>query len=233
VSALILDGVFKSRGRGLRATPVLRNVSLAVESGEVVVVEGPSGSGKTTLLSVAGGLLSPDGGEVRLDGQSMRALSFAARRRLRARSVGVVFQRSNLLPGLTVRENVRLMAGLAGVSTAEARGETEALLEALRVAHVGDRYPRELSGGEEQRVAVARALVHRPRLVLADEPTGSLDRASGAAVADQMAELARSRGAAVLLATHDPRLRAYATRRFVLRDGTLESAEVSASEEAL
>jgi len=221
MSALELRGVWKSRGRQPRAVAALRGVSLAAAPGELVLIEGPSGVGKTTLLAVAAGLLRPDAGEVLLAGRSLMAMGPAAKRTHRARAVGFVFQRSNLLEALTARENVLLMAALARMPRPEAERETGRLLELLGVAHAADRRPGTLSGGEEQRVAVARALVHRPAVVLADEPTGNLDSAAGQAVAESLQALARARGAAVLVATHDPRLAGFATRRLRMLDGRL------------
>jgi putative ABC transport system ATP-binding protein len=222
MTALTLERVSKSRGSGRRAVRVLSDVSLHLAGGEVVLLEGPSGAGKTTLLAVAAGLLLPDGGRVVLDGQSPAELSPADRRRHRARSVGFVFQRSNLLDQLTVLDNVLLAAALAGLRPEEARPASGELLAHLGIAAMAARYPRELSGGEEQRAAVARALVHRPALVLADEPTGNLDGASGLAVADLLASTARERGAAVLIATHDLRLQPFATRTVGIRDGAIQ-----------
>jgi putative ABC transport system ATP-binding protein len=224
VSALVLKDVSRSRGQGAQRTPALRGVSLAVDAGEVVIVQGPSGSGKTTLLAVAGALLTPDAGTVELGGRALGSTDDAERRRLRARSVGFVFQRACLLERLSARDNLRLAAALAGLPADEAEREADALLERLGLRGRQDRHPSELSGGEEQRVAVARALVHRPAVILADEPTASLDGANGRAVAEALAALARERRAAVLLATHDSRLVPFGTRRLVLRDGELRAA---------
>lgn len=222
MSALQLHNVSKTRGARRHAVRALIDVSLAVEPGEFVLLQGPSGSGKTTLLAVAGGLLEPDWGDVRVEGRSLGGVDPAGRRRLRAARLGFVFQRSNLLPNLSARENVLVQAALAGFSPRESAQRTEELLEALGVASLGERRPGELSGGEEQRVAVARALVHRPALVLADEPTANLDGASGTAVAGELRALAVACGAAVLVATHDFRLEAHATRRVGILDGRLE-----------
>jgi len=222
VSALELASVVKVRGAGHHAVRALDGVSLRVEAGELVLLQGPSGSGKTTLLAVAAGLLGADAGEVVLDGHALGREGVAGRRRLRARRVGFVFQRSNLLPRLTALENVALQAALAGIPPAEAQRRALAVLEQLGLAGLAARQPESLSGGEEQRVAVARALVHAPALVLADEPTASLDGASGRAVVDRLLWSARELGAAVLVATHDPRLEPCATRRVRIADGRLE-----------
>ena len=179
MTPLVLQEVSKTRGTGSRAVPVLHDVSLSVNAGEFVLIEGPSGAGKTTLLAVAGGLLTPERGRVFLDGRELHLHGRAADRQHRAKAVGFVFQRANLLPRLTVRDNVQLMGLLAGLSRSDVQHDADDLLGRLRLGRLRDRYPRELSGGEEQRVAVVRALVHRPSVVLADEPTGSLDRASG------------------------------------------------------
>jgi len=226
MNALVLEDVHKDRGQGLRRVQALRGVSLAVACGEVVLVEGPSGAGKTTLLAVAAGLLSADRGEVILDGHPLSALGPAARRTLRARAVGFVFQRANLLPRLTARDNVLLAAATAGLAPRRATAETDLLFEALGIADVGARHPDELSGGQEHRVAIARALVHRPAVVFADEPTGHLDSVSGRAVAAALASLAIEVHAAVIVATHDPRLHDIASRRVRIEDGRLRNGEV-------
>ena len=221
MTALSLHEVVKARGQGRQRVAALRGVTLALAPGDVVLLEGPSGSGKTTLLSVAAGLLTPDSGAVAIGGQDLAALGPAGTRALRARRVGFVFQRANLLDGLDVRENVCIAAALAGMSAAEGGAATDRLLDALGLLALAHRRTEALSGGEEHRVAVARALVHRPAVVLADEPTGSLDGASGEAVARALTDLARKDGVAVLIATHDARLRPFATRRVVLVDGSL------------
>lgn len=219
---LELAGVSKVRGRGPQVVQALRDVWLRMASGELALLEGPSGSGKTTLLSVAAGLLTPDGGEVRVAGAPMSAVDAASRRRLRARRIGFVFQRANLLPGLDALENVLVQAALAGVDSGGARRRAAELLENLGVRHLARRHVGGLSAGEEQRFAVARALVHEPALVLADEPTASLDAAAGRAVVEALEDLGRRRGAAVLVATHDPRLAGLATRRIRMADGVVE-----------
>ena len=218
---LALTDVSKTRGQGRHAVRALQQASLSVDLGEFVLLEGPSGSGKTTLLSVAAGLLLPDSGTVELAGGLLNQMSQAERRTWRAHAVGFVFQRANLLDNLTVRDNVLVAAAIAGVPRSVASAEADRLLSALGISNLADRTPAHLSGGEEHRAAVARALVHRPVVLLADEPTGSLDWASGRAVADAMATLAREQGVAVLVASHDPRLRPFASRIVRLVDGAL------------
>ena len=221
MSSLELRGVGKTRGSGRQAVRALSDVNLRLEPGELVLLEGPSGSGKTTLLSVAAGLLTPDEGTVTLAGHELGPLSPAARRTVRARHVGFVFQRANLLEGLCVRDNVALAGALAGMPRDRAEAEADRLLAALGIAELFDRSPSHLSGGEEHRVAVARALVHTPAVVLADEPTGNLDSASGRSVAEALRSLAAH--SAVLVASHDTRLHPFATRRLWIEDGRLET----------
>ena len=216
-----LKDVRKQRGAGRQAVAALRGVSLEVRAGELVLVEGPSGAGKTTLLAVMAGLLAADQGEVILGGEALHLCSRAVRRQLRARKVGFIFQRPCLLDQLTVRDNLLLQATLAGVAAAEAATRADSLLERLGIGALGSRHPGQLSGGEEQRAAVARALVHRPALVLADEPTASLDRGAGGRVAQALAELAAEQEVAVVLATHDHRLRRLGSRRIWMEDGRL------------
>jgi putative ABC transport system ATP-binding protein len=221
MTLLTIRDVVQTRGLGHRAVTVLEGISVEVDPGEQVLLTGPSGSGKTTLLAVAAGLLTPKQGDVVLAGHSLPSLSQAARCRIRSGNVGFVFQRANLLSGLTVVENVTLAGRLAGMSRRTASRRALKLLEQLGVEQLVGRSPRELSGGEEQRVAVARALVHNPVLVLADEPTGNLDSTAGEAVAQALSEAAELSGCAMIVATHDVRLAAIATRRFRLQDGRL------------
>jgi putative ABC transport system ATP-binding protein len=222
VTPLLLQSVSKHRGVGRRSVLVLREVSLALAPGEIVLLEGPSGSGKTTLLGVAGGVLSPDAGQVFVSDLLLTGQPPARQRELRVRHVGFVFQRANLLSVLTARENIVLMGILAGMTEPDAGRGADQLLAALGMTALADRRPTELSGGEEQRVAVARALVHRPAVVLADEPTGGLDAVTGHAVAEALARLAHERGSAVLIGTHDARLASFASRRLAMTGGRVE-----------
>ncbi|MFI6906297.1 ABC transporter ATP-binding protein [Nonomuraea sp. NPDC050394] len=196
----------------------LNGVSLDVSPGELVAVMGPSGSGKSTLLNLAGGLDRPTSGRVVIEGQDLAEVGDLAA--LRRRNVGYVFQDLNLIPSLTAAENVMLPRELDGVRTRRAREDALAVLAEVALDHIADRFPQELSGGQRQRVAIARALVGERRLLLADEPTGALDTATG----DEILQLLRGRcdaGAAVLLVTHEPRYAGWADKVVFLRDGEI------------
>ncbi|WP_166849748.1 ABC transporter ATP-binding protein [Isoptericola sp. BMS4] len=210
-------------GRGLRhafgPTPVLDDVDLALEEGEVVALLGPSGSGKSTLLHLLAGLLRPDGGEVWLAGRRIDTLSERRRSDLRLRQLGFVFQFGDLVPELTVAENVELPLRLTGVRATAARARATAMLDLLGVAAHADKRLSEVSGGQAQRAAVARALVHEPPVVLADEPTGSLDTTTGELVLEALVAAAARQGTAVLLVTHEMRVASWAHRDVLLRDG--------------
>ena len=218
MSVLVLDQVVRTHGTGEAQVHALRGVSLTVSPGELVAVMGPSGSGKSTLLHLAGGLDTPTGGRVLVEGTDLGALSRKALAQVRRRSVGYVFQDFNLVPALTAAENVALPRELDGASTRTARKEALLALEEVGIPDLADRFPDDMSGGQQQRVAIARALVGERRLVLADEPTGALDSVTGEAVM----VLLRARcdaGAAGVLVTHDARHAAWADRTVFLRDG--------------
>jgi putative ABC transport system ATP-binding protein len=198
-------------------------VSLELAAGESVAVMGPSGSGKSTLLNLVAGLDRPTSGSVTVAGERIDALSETGVARFRNRRIGMIFQFFNLLDDLTVADNVLLPAQLAGLSRATARDRGQELLEALRIDRHRDAYPARLSGGERQRVAIARALVNRPDLLLADEPTGALDTATGNEICELLLDLVGS-GQSMLLVTHNPDLAARcATRTIRLVDGRLAS----------
>ena len=203
------------------SSEVLHGVSLEVARGEVVAVTGPSGSGKSTLLHLLGGLDRPQSGEVYWGGTRADTLDTQARARLRARSVGLVFQHHYLLADLNVLDNLRVPGLLLGQEQTEQAHE---LLVAVGLSGREKAMPGQLSGGERQRVALARALVARPAILLADEPTGSLDTANAQAVCALMIDLARQHGAGVLLVTHDERVAQAADRRLHLLDGSISSA---------
>jgi len=207
--------------------PAVAHVSLAVAHGEALAVMGPSGSGKSTLLNLIAGLDRPTSGAVRVGGDRVDKLSETGLARFRRRQVGMIFQFFNLLDDMTVADNVALPAQLAGRPVAETRARVDELLAALRIAPHRDAYPARLSGGERQRVAIARALVNRPALLLADEPTGALDTATGEEIGELLLDL-NSSGQALVLVTHNPGLAArYARRVIQLVDGQIAGDAVA------
>jgi len=224
-SVIQLSEVTKRYDSGAR--PALDRVSLTVTSGEAVAIMGPSGSGKSTLLNLIAGLDRPTGGTVTVAGQQISTLSETAAARYRRDRVGMIFQFFNLLDDLTVAANVQLPARLAGMGRAAARARADELLVALRIAQYKDAYPGRLSGGQRQRVAIARALVNRPALLLADEPTGALDTATGEEIGQLLADLNQS-GQTLVLVTHNPDLAARHARRVIsVTDGRVTSDDAS------
>jgi len=201
----------------------LRDVDLTIADGEFVAVTGPSGCGKSTLLNLLGGLDRATSGEIELAGRRVEAHSEARWALTRRREVGFVFQFFNLIANLTVADNVELPALLAGVSAREARRRREELLGSLGIADVADAAPGRLSGGQQQRVAIARALVNRPRILLADEPTGNLDSAAARDVMALLRAAHDERGQTLMLVTHDARVAARADRVIAMRDGAVAS----------
>ncbi len=218
MSFLELRDVSKTYGSGETEVHALRNISLSVDPGSLVAVMGPSGSGKSTLLTIAGSLEEPTTGDVLVDGRALREMSRDDRARLRRRTIGFVFQEFNLLAGLSAAENVSLPLELDGVPTAKARAAGLSALEELGLADHAARYPDELSGGERQCVAIARAVVGERRLLLADEPSGALDSVNGEAVM-RLIVAACHRGVAAVVVTHDAQLASWADRVVFLRDG--------------
>lgn len=202
-------------------TIALDGLSVEVDGGEVVAILGPSGSGKSTLLLCLAGVLGPDDGDVRYRGRSLPSLTDAARTKLRRDEFGFVFQFGQLVPELTALDNVSLPLRLSGVRRRDAIERAHDLLTALGVDEVALKRAGEMSGGQAQRVAVARALVTRPRVIFADEPTGSLDSTNGELVMELFVSTARKHGSTVVLVTHEPQVAAYADRQIVVRDGKL------------
>ena len=203
---------------GGREITVLRDTTFDLEPGAFLAITGPSGSGKSTLLGLLAGLDRPTGGRVVLDGHDLAALTEDGRARVRAEAVGFVFQSFHLIPTLTARENVQVPLELRGE---DGRARAEELLERVGLGDRGHHYPAQLSGGEQQRVAVARAFAHRPKILFADEPTGNLDAANGQNVIALLGELNREQGTTLVLVTHDPDLARLAHRVIRLRDGTV------------
>ncbi|KAB1907445.1 ABC transporter ATP-binding protein [Micromonospora sp. AMSO1212t] len=211
-------GVVRAYGH----TPALRGVTLDVAEGEILAVTGPSGCGKSTLLHCLAGILRPDAGQVTWRGERIDTWSEAARSRLRRTEFGVLFQFGQLVAELTAAENVALPLLLAGTGRRAARTAALAWLDRLGVADVADARPGEMSGGQQQRCAMSRALVTEPRVIFADEPTGALDTLAGEQVLTQLVRLARDQRTTVVLVTHEPRIAAYADREVSLRDGMVD-----------
>lgn len=229
--AIRVSGVYKTYGRGAASTPVLDGVELLVRRGECVFLAGPSGSGKTTLLSILGCILSADRGEVEILGEDVTALDASQRSALRLNRLGFVFQRFHLIRGLTALENVCVPLRLRGVGVREARQRGLELLEAVGVSEKGGLPPRSLSAGQCQRVALARALAGDPELILADEPTASLDGANGREVMGLLRRLTTQEGRTAVVVTHDQRIFSYADRVFWLENGRVAATREAASGE--
>ena len=202
---------------------VLEGISLTVDGGESVAIMGPSGSGKSSLLHCMSGVLVPDDGQVRFNGQDVSAMNDAERSRLRLENFGFIFQDGQLLPELTATENVALPQIMRGVPRAEAHKEAVDMLTRLGLGAYVDRYPGQLSGGQVQRVAIARALAGPPSVVFADEPTAALDQATGHEVMQQIVAIAQKFGVTLVLVTHDPKIADWCSRRVEIRDGLIHS----------
>ncbi|KOV98732.1 ABC transporter ATP-binding protein [Streptomyces sp. NRRL B-1140] len=224
VPLLTAAGLTKAHGR----TPALRGASVALHAGEILAVTGASGSGKSTLLHCLAGIVRPDAGSVTYDGRRLEDLPEKQLSELRRTEFGVVFQFGQLIPELTVLDNAALPLLLAGTGRAEARARAGEWLERFGVRGQEDLRPGELSGGQAQRAALARALVTGPRVVFADEPTGALDSLAGEQVMTALVHTAREAGTAVLLITHDAQVAAYADREVQLRDGAVTALGVTA-----
>ena len=216
-----VNGVHKYFTRGSERIDVLKGVNLEIPQGEFLALMGPSGSGKTTLLNLMGGLDAPSGGVVEVAGTNIAALSGGQLSRWRADHIGFVFQLYNLLPVLTAERNVDLPLLLTKLSKAERRKRVALALKVVGLADRANHYPRQLSGGQEQRVGIARAIVTDPALLLCDEPTGDLDRKSGDEILDLLQALNRQHGKTIVMVTHDPRAAERATRTLHLEKGVL------------
>jgi putative ABC transport system ATP-binding protein len=200
--------------------PALRGVELNVRQGEFLSIVGPSGSGKSTLFHIIGALTPPTSGEVRVADQDLSRMSDGDRTRMRKRTVGFVFQKFNLLPNLTARDNIAIARFIAGMDS-KPEPEFEEILRVLKIGHRLDHKPSELSGGEQQRVAIARAIVNHPAILLADEPTGNLDTENSAAVLEVLRDLNQRLGQTILMITHNPEAAAYGHSTVHMRDGRI------------
>jgi len=223
-----LRGLTRRLPSGGRELTIVDRIDLSIAAGEFVAILGPSGSGKSTLLALMAGLDRPTAGEVVLDGRPIQDLSEDDLALVRRRTIGFVFQSFQLLSNLTARENVLLPLELADIP--DARSRADELLATVGLGERGHHYPSQLSGGEQQRVALARAFGPRPVILLADEPTGNLDRVTGRVVLDTLVTLRRETGTTLVLVTHDPEVAELADRRIHLRDGRIEREERAAPE---
>jgi putative ABC transport system ATP-binding protein len=231
-AVLHLEAVTRVHGEGPTEVTALRSVTFRAHAGELVAIMGPSGSGKSTLLTLAGGLDQPTTGTVSVEGVDLATLGHQGRARIRRTSVGYVFQDFNLIPALTAAENVALPCELDGMRAGAARRAARAALEEVGLGELANRFPDEMSGGQQQRIAIARAIVGDRRLILADEPTGALDTETG----EEILRLLRTRcdaGAAGVLVTHEARHAAWADRVVFLRDGIVVDESGSGPVDAL
>jgi putative ABC transport system ATP-binding protein len=221
-AVLSAEHLTRSYGSGPTAVQAVDDVSLQLGAGELVVLRGPSGSGKTTLLNLLGALDTPDSGSVRLDGRELVGADEDDLVELRRSSLGYIFQTFALVSVLSATENVELPMRIAGVEGRERHARTVELLATVGLAAHAEQRPGELSGGQQQRLGIARALANRPRLLIADEPTGQLDSTNADAMMGLIARLVHERGVAAIVSTHDPRMAAYADRVVEIRDGRLQ-----------
>ncbi len=227
MEALIsIRNVSKIYGIGSSAVHAVRDITLDVLGGEVLLMCGPSGSGKTTLLSIMGAILQASSGSVKLLGQEIVGIRESKLPDIRLNNIGFIFQGFNLFPALTALENVEVALTLKGFSKKESRSQAMELLEQVGMLDRRKHHPADLSGGQKQRVAIARALAGDPRIILADEPTAALDSVSGRMVMEVLSTLARDRGRAVVVVTHDARVMSYGTRMVHISDGLLEETEM-------
>ena len=225
-----LRGVTKRYGDGATQVAAVDGIDLTIGRGEFVAIVGPSGSGKTTMLQLLGAIDRPTDGEVLFEGERIEAMNDGDLAELRRNTLGFIFQQFNLIPTLTARDNVEAALAPTGIATAERRRRAEELLQRVGLGRRTDHVPSQLSGGEQQRVAIARALSNEPRVLLADEPTGNLDTATGSEVIGLLETLWREHGLTVILVTHDDGIAARAGRVLRMRDGRLAGDEVDEAE---
>ncbi len=225
LEAVQVEKVFQE---GRETVPVLKGVSLALDRGEIVALEGPSGSGKTTFLSILGCILTPTSGRIVVDGELVDPSRPGRLPAIRRKSIGFVFQQFNLFPSLTALENVEYALNVKGFRDSAARNEAERVIEAVGLSDRRHFLPRDLSGGQKQRVAVARALAGQAPILLADEPTANLDSQIGGQILELFRDLAKKENRALLIVTHDPKVRTIADRAVQIRDGLVSEARQAA-----
>jgi putative ABC transport system ATP-binding protein len=223
-----LKNVTKTVRSGAEDLTILDDVSIEIPDGEFVAVTGASGSGKSTLLGLIAGLDAPSSGEILIDGDGVTEMSEDALAVLRSEKIGFIFQSFHLIPSLTAFENVLIPMEILGLKNAKTRAAE--LLESVELTNRGHHYPTELSGGEQQRIAIARAFANEPKILLADEPTGNLDSKNGAHIFDLMTELHRRNNVTLILVTHDQNLAGRAQRQIILKDGSVLSDEKNSRE---
>lgn len=226
LEAVQVEKVFQE---GREIVPVLKGVSLALDRGEIVALEGPSGSGKTTFLSILGCILTPTSGRIVVDGEHVDPSRPGRLPAIRRKSIGFVFQQFNLFPSLTAQENVEYALNVKGFRDSAARKEAERVIEAVGLSDRRHFLPRDLSGGQKQRVAVARALAGQAPILLADEPTANLDSQIGGQILELFRDLAKKENRALLIVTHDPKVRTIADRAVQIRDGRVSEARQAAA----
>ncbi|AJC73495.1 MAG: ABC transporter ATP-binding protein [Pseudothermotoga sp.] len=218
---IVVKELWKIYGKGERKVEALKGINVTIKDGEFVAIFGPSGSGKTTLLNCLSGIDSPTNGEIYFDDLPFHTLSEEQKTQFRARHMGFVFQFFNLIPVLTALENVLLPLKILGINHGEAKQRVVAMLERVGLRDKIDRFPSQLSGGEQQRVAIARALVHNPKVVWADEPTGNLDSETGMNVIELLESMKKELGTTLVVVTHDERIAQRADRILFMRDGRI------------
>jgi putative ABC transport system ATP-binding protein len=226
VDAVVLKAVKKTFHSGDVSTLALRGIDLTVKRGELLMLMGPSGCGKTTLISIIAAILNADSGSCEVLGHSLARMSERERTRFRGREVGFIFQAFNLLPTLSVLENVSIPLLLNGKSRKQAQARAHALLEQVGLAQKVNALPQDLSGGQQQRVAIARALVHNPMLIVADEPTSALDHKNGELIMQLFRDTALAENRSLIIVTHDARITQYADRVAHMDDGTLLDMQI-------
>lgn len=220
---LTCRGIQKVFGHGDSSVQALRDVNFTANGRECVIMMGPSGSGKTTLLSVVAGLLKPTGGECEILGAKIHEMDEATKTVFRGKEIGFIFQAFNLIPTLTAAENVMIPLLLLNEEYNIAHQKATQILEKVGLREKIDKYPKELSGGEQQRVSIARGLIHRPKILLCDEPTSQLDQQTGILIMDLLKKLQTETGCCIIIVTHDPRIESYADRIVIIDDGVLKT----------